>query len=149
MKIYFFAFILLLFQMSVVSRIFSIENTIPDFLTIFLIIYTLRNNLKDSLKLSIFIGLLQDIFSPTGLLFNTLTKTAVVFTAHLFKEKFFYSGIFVQSLIVAAVTAVDIGIKSSILFLKTGILDISYQYVLYLIMNFTIFYAVALADELR
>jgi len=149
MKIYFLAFILLLFQMSVFTRIFSIEYTIPDLLTIFIIVYTLKNPPLKAFKLAIFIGILQDLLSPTGLLFNTFTKSAVVVATLTFRENFYYPSFFVRGLLIIAITLIDIGIKSSVIFLKTGIFEIGYQQVVYLIMNLVIFYMVSVADELR
>ncbi|NPA16227.1 hypothetical protein [Persephonella sp.] len=149
MRIYFLAFVLLLFQMSVLTRILSIEYTIPDLLTIFIILYTLKNPPAQAFKLAVFTGIMQDLLSPTGLLFNTFTKSAIVVVTLMFREKFYYSSVFVRGLLIVAVTLIDIGIKSSIIFFKTGIFEVGYQQMVYLLMNFIIFYAVSVADELR
>lgn len=149
MKVYFFAFILLLFQVSIISKFFSFEGIIPDFLTIFVIIFTLKSKLKDAIKLAIFIGFLEDILSPIGFLFNTLTKVLIVLVTNSYKEKFFYSSIVIQGLLIIVVTLIDIGMKTSIIFLRTGIFEISYQDIVYVFLNFITFYIVSFIDEFK
>jgi len=149
MKAYFFAFLLVLFQTSVIAKMFSIEGTIPDFLTVFIILYTLKHSLRDSIKIALFIGILQDLIAPVGLVFNTLTKIVIVFVTNTIKEKFYYSSFLVKGMMIIVVTIIDIGIKSSIMFLKTGVFELSHYHLVYLIVNFLVFYAVSLSDEIR
>ena len=149
MKFYLLGIILLLLQSSVFIKIFSYNGIIPDFLTIFIIIYTLKNNLKDSLKLSIFIGILQDLLSPIGLVFNTITKSLIVLVTFAFKDKFYYSSLLIKGVLILVVTAVDVGIKSALIFFKTGIFELSYQHLIYFLLNLSVFYAVSFLDENR
>jgi rod shape-determining protein MreD len=149
MKLYFFAFSLFLLQMSVVTKIFSFEGIIPDFLTIFVIIYSLRNDLKESVKMALFVGILQDLLSPSGLIFNTLTKLLIVGVTFSMKDRFYYSSLIVKGVLIVVITLIDIGIKSSLVFFKTGIFEISYYYLVYLVLNFIIFYLVTFLDEIK
>ncbi|NPA58797.1 MAG: rod shape-determining protein MreD [Aquificae bacterium] len=147
MKAYLTGLLLVLFQTSVLSKYFSVGGVVPDFLTIFVILYALKNPVKQSVKLALFVGILQDLLSPVGLVFNTLTKVLIVFITNLFKEKFYYSSFLVKGLLVLAVISIDIGIKSSILFFKTGVFEISHYHLVYLAVNFLVFYGVSLVYE--
>ncbi|WP_297456315.1 hypothetical protein [Persephonella sp.] len=149
MKFYILGVILLLLQSSVFIKIFSYNGIIPDFLTIFVIIYALKNNLKDSLKLAVFLGILQDLLSPIGLVFNTITKSLIVIVTLTFKDKFYYSSLLIKGFLILLVTAVDVGIKSALIFFKTGVFELSYQHLIYFLLNLSVFYAVSFLDENR
>ncbi|SNZ07138.1 rod shape-determining protein MreD [Persephonella hydrogeniphila] len=149
MRLYFFAFSLFLLQISIITRFFSFEGIIPDFLTIFVIIYSLKNSLKESIKMAVFVGILQDLLSPSGLIFNTLTKLIVVGITFSMKDRFYYSNLVVKGVLIVVITFIDIGIKSSLIFFKTGIFEISYYHLVYLVLNFVIFYLVTFLDEVK
>ena len=149
MRIYFFAFSVLLLQIAVFPEFLSYHNITPDILTVFVIIFTLKNDFLKSLKLASFIGILQDLLSPSGLIFNTTTKISTATLTFLLKDRVNYSNIFVKGFFIIFVTLFDIFFKSSILFFNTGIFEIPSFSFLYLLINFILFYAVVLKDEYR
>ncbi|NPA12393.1 MAG: rod shape-determining protein MreD [Aquificae bacterium] len=149
MKAYLVGFIILLFQMSTLAHLFTVNYITPDFLSIFVILYSLNNPLHKSLKLAGFLGFMQDLFSPTVFLFNFITKILIVFTTIFFKERFFYSTFLVKGLLVAVVSFIDIVIKTTVVYIKTGFFEFSTQNFVYIGLNFAIFYMVSLINELR
>ncbi len=149
MRIYFFAFSVLLLQIAVFPEFLSFHNATPDFLTVFVIIFTLKNDFFRSLKLASFIGILQDLLSPSGLIFNTATKIFIFILTYLLKDRFNYSNMVVKGFLLIFLTFFDIFLKSSILFLKTGLFEIPSFSFFYLVVNFILLYAVVAKDEYR
>ena len=149
MRVYFFAFSVLLLQIAVFPEFFSFHNISPDILTVFVIIFTLKNEFLRSLKLASFIGILQDLLSPSGLIFNTTTKISIFILTYLLKDRFNYSNLVIKGFLLIFVTFFDIFLKSLILFIKTDIFEVPSYSFFYLFVNFILFYAVVIKDEYR
>lgn len=149
MRIYFFAFSVLLFQIAVFPKLLSFQSMTPDFLTILIILFTLKNELFRSLKMASFIGILQDLLSPSGMLFNTATKISVSTVTYILKDKFYYSNIFMKSFFIIFFTFFDIFLKSLLLYFKTGIFELPTFSIFYILINLIIFYAAASKYEYR
>ncbi|WP_293442427.1 hypothetical protein [Persephonella sp.] len=149
MRIYFFAFSVLLFQMAVFPKLLSFQSMIPDFLTIFIILFTLKNELYKSLKMASFIGILQDLLSPSGLLFNTATKISISIIVYIVKDRFYYSNIFMKSFFIVFFSLLDIFSKSLLLYFKTGIFELPPFSIFYILINLIIFYSAASKYEYR
>lgn len=149
MRIYFFAFSVLMLQIAVFPQFLSFHNITPDLLTVFVIIFALKNDFFRSVKLSSFIGILQDLLSPSGLIFNTLTKLSVATLTFLLKDRFNYSNLIIKGFLLIFVTVFDIFLKSLLIFFKTGLFEIPSFSFFYILVNFILFYAVVLKDEYR
>ncbi|WP_456463965.1 hypothetical protein [Persephonella sp.] len=149
MKVYFFAFSVLLLQIAVFPEFLSFQNITPDILTVFVIIFTLKNDFFRSIKLASFIGILQDLLSPLDLVFNTTIKIFIASLTYLLKDRFNYTNIVVKGFFLIFIIFCDIFLRSFLLFLKTGIFEIPSFSFFYILVNFILFYIVVLKDEYR
>ena len=148
MKIYLFAFLLLLFQMHV-AKFFSVWEVIPDFLTVFIVIFALKNSISDSLKVAFFTGIVQDLISPVNFPMNTISKGFIVLFIGSIKEKFYYSSVFIKFFLILIVTAVDTGLKGLVTYISTGVMDFSMIYFITAFVNFLTFYVVSIFYEIK
>ncbi len=149
MKEYILAFFILLFQTSVLIKFFSIKGISPDLITIVIILYTLNKPASNSIKLASLIGFLQDIFSTEFLLNNILIKNIMVISSIAVKKYFFTYGFFIKSFIIILLSILDIVIKITFTYLKTGIIYISPGFLLYVLLNFLIFGVYYIVNEYK
>ena len=138
-------FIILIFQTTILDKVFSIGSLTADFLVIYVLLISLNHNFSISLKTSFFIGLLQDLLSLNFM--NTISKTFISLTTSKMKNYFFVSNFWIKSLFVILVSLLDVVIKNIMLFFFRGIFEISAEYIFYLFTNFLIFYLVYLLNE--
>ncbi len=148
MKVYFSVFMLFIFQMYS-AKIFSIWGSIPDFLTVFILIFTLKHNISNSLKVALFVGVLQDMINPVSFPVNTLCKSFIVFFVSNIKEKFYYSSVIIKFFLILVITVVDTVMKVFITYISTGVMDVSFTYLVIVLVNFLTFYLVSIFYEVR
>jgi len=149
MKEYLIAFFLLLLQSSVFAKYFSVHGISPDFITIVVILVALNKPLFEALKFATFVGLFQDIFSSVFLLKNVFIKNLMVIVASSVRKYFFTYGFFIKSLIIILLSILDIFIKISFTYFKTGIIYISPTFLLYVLLNFLIFGVYYIINEYK
>ncbi|WP_457641384.1 hypothetical protein [Persephonella sp.] len=149
MKIYILALLLLVFQSSILIKNLAIFNFTPDFLVILIILYTLNHNLKGSLKFSLFVGTIQDLLNPTSIAFNLVSKTTLAALTYGIKNRFYLSDMLMKSIMIISLSSVDIAIKIFLTFLKTGIFYVTPKFLVYIFLNFLIFYIVQILNENR
>ncbi|RMA97070.1 hypothetical protein CLV39_0723 [Hydrogenothermus marinus] len=117
-----------------------------DIISIFIILLSLYKVDKDNYKIVIPISLIQDIITQSYFI-HFLSKTLITFIAQKLHNKFFLSSFWIKSLIVLILSAIDILFKIIYTFLISTNLNICFGYIIYLILNFIIFYFVYLAYE--
>jgi rod shape-determining protein MreD len=137
----------LLLQTTTFVKYISIFNFTPDFVAIFVILFTLSNNFKKSIYFAVFLGLLQDFLTPSIFIFNTISKVILSLITYSVKKQFYFSDMWYKSILIIGLSMVDIALKTVLIFLKTGIFYFSQNYIIYIILNFAIFYLFAMNNK--
>ncbi len=137
----------LVLQTTVFVKYISIFNFTPDFLAIFVILFTLNNDFKKSIYFALFLGLLQDFLTPSIFVFNTISKVILSMITYSVKRQFYLSEMWYKSILIIGLSVVDIAFKTLLIFLKTGIFYFSQNYVIYIVLNFIIFYLFAINNR--
>ncbi len=144
-KVTIFGILILIFQSTILGKVFSIGELTADFMVIYILLISLNFSFKDSIKTSFFLGILQDIFSLNFM--NSLSKPLLSLTTNKLKNYFFVSTFWIKSTLVIFISFLDLVAKNVILLLTKGVFEISIEYIFYLFINFLIFYLVYLTNE--
>ncbi len=137
----------LIVQTTVFVKYLSVFNFSPDFVAIFVILFTLNNSFKKSIYFALFLGLLQDFLTPSIFIFNTITKVILSLITYSVKRQFYFSEMWYKSILIIGLSLVDIVLKTVLIFLKTGIFYFSQNYIIYVVLNFAIFYLFAMNNK--
>lgn len=140
-----FGIIILIFQSTILGKVFSIGSLTADFLVIYILLISLNTSFNISMKSSFFLGILQDLFSLNFM--NSISKPFISFIANKLKNYFFLSSFWIKATLVIFISFLDIFVKNIVLFLFKGVFEISVGYLFYLFINFLIFYLVYLTNE--
>ncbi len=137
----------LILQTTIFVKYISIFNFTPDFVAIFVILFTLNNNFTKSIYFALFLGLLQDFLTPSIFIFNTISKVVLSLLTYSVKRQFYFSDMWYKSILIIGLSLIDIFLKTILIFLKTGIFYFSQNYIIYIILNFAIFYLFAMNNK--
>jgi len=146
LKFYVFGLLLLIIQTTVIEKFFNFNCIVWDSLSIFVILFSLHKPPKETYKLTLFISILEDIFSYSYFI-NLFSKMFIAFLSQKFHEKFFISSLWIKGIIVLFLSCVDIFFKIIYSYLITGIFHLCFGYIIYLMLNFIIFYFFYLINE--
>ncbi|RUM48837.1 MAG: rod shape-determining protein MreD [Hydrogenothermus sp.] len=140
-----FGIIILIFQSTILGKVFSIGSLTADFLVVYILLISLNTSFNISMKSSFFLGILQDLFSLNFM--NSISKPFISFITNKLKNYFFVSSFWIKTALVIFISFLDIFVKNIVLFLFKGVFEISVEYLFYLFINFLIFYLVYLTNE--
>lgn len=140
-----FGIIILIFQSTILGKVFSIGSLTADFLVIYILLISLNASFNISMKSSFFLGILQDLFALNFM--NSVSKPFISFITNKLKNYFFVSAFWIKATLVIFISFLDIFVKNIMLFIFKGAFEISIEYLFYLFINFLIFYLVYLTNE--
>jgi len=136
---YLFAVLLLIIQISVFIKYFTIHCIRPDLLLVLLIFFSLNFSFIKSLKFAVFIGLLKDLLNPSYILFDVFIYPVIVVFIFLLKKMVIFENFFLRILLVVLASALYLGLKIGFIYIKYNFLPTTNNYIYFIVLNLIIF----------
>ncbi len=136
---YIFALVIFIFQISIFIKLFTINCVKPDLLLVLLVFFSLNFNLAKSIRFALFIGLLKDLINPNYIFLDVFIYPFIVLFVFLIKKIIIFENIFLRILLVIVVSALYLGFKGGILYIKSGFIPTDKNYLYFLFLNLVIF----------
>lgn len=140
MKLYLLGLILVVLEKTVLFKYFPLDITV-----IAVILMALREDLKKGLQFSLFVGVLQSIFTLSPLFL--FEKIILSLTANLLKKHFFGNVFLLKVAVVLALSLIDVLFWQLVYLYHYQKLDFSWSYLIFLLFNLVVFSIVYVFDR--